>query len=156
MEAGVDRQLASLIDLIESKYVSTTAEHRPLDFAHRAVYFAIDVVGDVGFGAPFGFLANDRDMHDYVNTSVGFFPVFIVLTLIPALADLFHYWPLSLFLPREGDKVGFGRLMGFATSFVDRRFRDVADGKRGNDLMQSFIDHGMTREELTQEIFSMM
>ncbi|TDZ38190.1 Cytochrome P450 monooxygenase lolP1 [Colletotrichum spinosum] len=150
-EAGVDKHVASFVDLIESKYVSTAAEYRPMDMASKSTYFALDVVSELGFGHAYGFLREDRDLYQYVGTKDAFFPVMVTMGSVPWLARLMHSWPLSLGLPRSADSAGFGALMGFAKTFVDGRL--APDAKPGRDMMQSFINAGLTREELTQEVY---
>jgi hypothetical protein len=34
---------------------------------------------------------------------------------MPWLARILYKWPFSMMLPTEGDRVGFGRLMGYVT-----------------------------------------
>ncbi|TEA13612.1 Cytochrome P450 monooxygenase lolP1 [Colletotrichum sidae] len=150
-EAGVDKHVASFVDLIESKYISTAAEYRPMDMASKSTYFALDVVSELGFGHAYGFLREDRDLYQYVGTKDAFFPVMVTMGSVPRLARLMHSWPLSLGLPRSADSAGFGALMGFAKTFVDGRL--APDAKPGRDMMQSFINAGLTREELTQEVY---
>ena len=109
-EAGVDRVVQMLVDLIERRYVSAGADHRPIEFGHRAQYFALDVIGEVAFGAAPGFLREDRDMHRYVEMNDAFVPVLIVMCNMPRLAGAFQYWPLNLLVPKETDGAGFGVL----------------------------------------------
>ncbi|OLN86894.1 Pisatin demethylase 13 [Colletotrichum chlorophyti] len=150
-EAGIDKNIASFIDLIDRKYISTPAEFRPMDMASKSTYFALDVISELGFGTPYGFLKEDRDMYQYVSTKDAFFPVMITMGNVPWLATLMHTWPLNLGLPKSGDSAGFGALMGFAKTFVDGRL--APDTKPGRDMIQSFINAGLTREELTQEVY---
>ncbi|KAL2760390.1 hypothetical protein ACRALDRAFT_2024383 [Sodiomyces alcalophilus JCM 7366] len=150
-EDGIDRNIATFIDLIESKYISTATDYRPIDMASAATYFALDVISELGFGTPYGFLKEDRDLYQYVQTKDAFFPVMITMMSVPFLAKLMHNWPLNLGLPKSGDQAGFGALMGFAKNFVDKRLKPGA--KPGRDMMQSFINAGLNRDELTQEVY---
>ncbi|KAF6810739.1 cytochrome p450 [Colletotrichum plurivorum] len=150
-EAGIDKHVASFVDLIERKYVSTPTEFRPMDMAAKSTYFALDVISELGFGHAYGFLKEDRDLYQYVATKDAFFPVMITMGNVPWLAKLMHSWPLNLGLPKSADSAGFGALMGFAKTFVDGRL--APDTKPGRDMIQSFINNGLTREELTQEVY---
>ena len=69
-EAGIDKQLTAFIDLIECKYVSDDINFRPIDFAHRSQFFTLDVISQIAYSEPFGFLANDKDMHNFICINV--------------------------------------------------------------------------------------
>ncbi|KAL3292811.1 cytochrome P450 [Colletotrichum asianum] len=150
-EAGIDKQIAAFVDLIDTKYISTPNVFRPMDMASKSTYFALDVISELGFGHAYGFLKEDRDLYQYVATKDAFFPVMITMGNVPWLAKLMHSWPLNLGLPKSADSAGFGALMGFTKTFVDGRL--APDTKPGKDMIQSFINAGLTREELTQEVY---
>jgi cytochrome P450 len=87
-----------------------------------------------------------------MRTSDGFWPVAITLGNVPELARFMRTWPLTLLMPRSTDKVGFGAVMGFANSFIDRRLAPGATPQK--DMIQAFIKAGMTRGELVQEVYA--
>lgn len=111
-EAGIDRQLLNFIRLIDRKYLSTTNKSRPVDFAEKSQFFALDVIGDVSFGEPFGYLSKDEDLYNYNEINASSLPVMNIVSVYPWLGMIVHRWPLSLLLPKEEDQIGFGRLMG--------------------------------------------
>ncbi|KAM0292219.1 hypothetical protein ACHAO9_003192 [Fusarium lateritium] len=150
-EAGIDRQLLNFIRLIDRKYMSTTSESRPVDFAEKTQFFALDVIGDVSFGEPFGYLSKDEDLYNYNEINASSLPVMNMVSVYPWLGRIVHRWPLSLLLPREEDQVGFGRLMGFANQIVRSRLSDRAGQTK--DMMQAHINSGMNEEELIQQVF---
>ncbi|KAH7256395.1 cytochrome P450 [Fusarium tricinctum] len=150
-EAGIDRQLLNFIRLIDRKYLSTISESRPMDFAEKSQFFALDVIGDVSFGEPFGYLSNDEDLYNYNEVNASSLPVMNIVSVYPWLGRIVHRWPLSMLLPREEDQVGFGRLMGFATQIVRSRLLDGAGQTKG--MMQAHINSGMNEEELIQQVF---
>ncbi|KAH8892633.1 cytochrome P450 [Thozetella sp. PMI_491] len=151
LESGIDRQMAKLIELFERKYLSTSKEHRPFDFTEKSQFFALDVMGDLGFGHPFGYLSEDKDLHDFLQINASAQPVMNFLSTMPWLTNILHRWPLCLALPKEGDQVGYGRLMGFAKGLIDARLN--SNEKHHKDMMQSLIDNGLTRRELVQQVF---
>lgn len=110
-EAGVDRQILSFINLLERKYISTESETRPVDLAEKIQFFILDAISDISLSEPFGYLDNDHDMYKYNEINRSSLSVLNVVSILPWLASLVHKWPLRLLLPREGDKVGFGRIM---------------------------------------------
>lgn len=111
-EASVDRQLLQLVDLIDAKYLSENGLLCPFDLSAKAQFFALDVISDVSFGSAFGFLTEDRDLYQYLEINDSAVPVMNMLQAVPWLTNIVHRWPLRLALPSDGDRVGFGRLMG--------------------------------------------
>ncbi|KAI0976742.1 cytochrome P450 [Xylaria arbuscula] len=149
--AGIDRQILALVHLIDTKYLSTATEYRPVQFFQKVSFFALDVIGDISFGGPFGYLSQDTDLYKYHQINDDALPLMNIISTMPWLANVLHKWPLRKMLPAEGDRVGFGRLMGLVKSVVDKR---LAPGARPQkDMMQAFINSGMTRSELTQQVF---
>ncbi|KAH7027769.1 cytochrome P450 [Microdochium trichocladiopsis] len=130
--AGIDSQVCQLVNLIDSKYLSQPGQHRPVQFFEKISFFALDAISDISFGQAFGYLTADKDL--YRSTT-----------------RLAQTWPLSLMLPRDGDQTGFGRLMGLVDSIIDKRLAPGAEPQK--DMMQAFINSGMSRSELTQQVF---
>ncbi|KAK2000903.1 cytochrome P450 [Colletotrichum falcatum] len=149
-EPGVDRIVARFIDLIGSKYISTSDDFRPIEFSHKSQYFALDVVSELSFGEALGFLAKDEDLFGYVETNDQIFPVLAVMLNMPWLGITMQRWPLNKLLPFESDKFGFGRLMGMAKTLVDK---SLAAGPGENHMIQSHLRNGVTYKELLAEIF---
>lgn len=100
-----------MIGLLERSYISTPTEYRPVEFAQKAMFFALDVTCELGFGSAPGYLVEDKDLYDYLAINDAFFPVIIVMSNFPWLARLTHRWPLKHSLPKAGDTFGFGALM---------------------------------------------
>lgn len=98
------------MDLLERKYVSTAHDTKPFDLAEKTQFFALDAIGDISLGAPFGFLAGDEDLFDYNRINTSSSTIMNVFSVLPWLTKIVHRWPLRLAIPREGDQVGFGRL----------------------------------------------
>jgi hypothetical protein len=124
-EPAINERVAELVKLIETKYISTPKDYRPIEFAHKAQYFALDVISSVGQGVPIGFLTEDKDLHQYIEINDGFMPVFNILVNMPWLSKVMQTWPLSAALPKDGDAVGFGRLITWVlTSRLPRCYLD--------------------------------
>jgi hypothetical protein len=71
-----------------------------------------DVVGHLAFGKPFGFLATDSDVYNYLGIIEKQLPVLGMVTNYPGFIKMLN-WPLfNRALPRDSDKVGLGKLMG--------------------------------------------
>lgn len=108
----MDKIVAQFIKVVESKYISTPGEFRPIEFSHKSQYFALDVVSELSFGEALGFLVNDEDLFGYVKTNDQMFPILAVLLNMPWIGIMMQRWPLNKLLPFESDKFGFGKLMG--------------------------------------------
>jgi len=104
--------------LIDHKYVSEPATLRPMDLAAKIEFFTLDVISDVSFSAPFGFLSEDKDLFRYSEINASAVPVMNMLQAMPWLVNVVYRWPFRLALPRDEDNVGFGRLMGSASLFL--------------------------------------
>ncbi|KAK1833684.1 cytochrome P450 monooxygenase lolP1 [Podospora conica] len=150
-EDGVDRQILQLVSLIDTKYISEAGSLRPMDLAAKIQFFTLDVISDVSFGAPFGFLAEDKDLFQYNEINASAVPVMNMLQSMPWLTNIVYRWPFRLALPSDGDNVGFGRLMSVAKSYVDARLRPGS--KPHQDMLQSFIESGMSHSDLIQHMF---
>jgi len=85
---------------------------KPLDLSTRSNFFALDVISDVSFGKPFGFLVEDKDLYNYIEITDSAVPMLSLLQAFPRITNVLYSWPLRLALPSTGDQVGFGRLMG--------------------------------------------
>lgn len=119
-EAGINKQVASFVNLIESKYLSTATEYRPMDLAMKCTYFSLDVISELGFGEAFGFLAQDRDLYHFIKINHKFLPFAVFIGTVPLLINLLGKWPLNTLGPAAGDSAGFGKLMQYVSSFLFR------------------------------------
>lgn len=149
MESTIEAQIASLITLIETKYLSTGGKYRPMDFAQKAQYFTLDVISALAFDEAFGYLEKDDDVYDYIKITGSFIPVMLVLANVPSLARLLQSPMLRGLMPKASDKLGFGAFIGVANKVVAERFIPNATSKP--DMLGSFIRHGLTQQEASGE-----
>jgi len=96
------------VDLIERKYLSTPTEFRPMDFGFKSQFFTLDVITDLGMGEAAGFLSTDSDLYKYMEIADSFMPFFPVIMHYPLLEKFIKGWPMSAFMPKDGDKTGLG------------------------------------------------
>lgn len=109
VEEKVDSDVLSLIDLLESRYIS---HNKAFDFGRKAQYFTTDVVAHVTFGKPIGFLANDSDMYRYIDIIEKQLPTVAMLLNFPEFIKIVNLPFLNRLFPKVGDKDGIGKLMG--------------------------------------------
>ena len=83
MEHTIESQVTKLIELIKSKYVSTSDSYRPVDLAQKLQYFTLDVISDLAFGKSLGYLQQDADPYDYVEAMDAYITVLATLGNLP-------------------------------------------------------------------------
>ncbi|CAG9956833.1 unnamed protein product [Clonostachys rosea f. rosea IK726] len=149
MEATIEHEIAKLVDLIETKYISSASDYRPMNFGQKGQFFTLDVISHLAFGHAFGYLQTDDDVYDYIKITTSFIPIMMILSNIPALARMLQSPMLRGLLPKESDKLGFGAFIGVAKSVVAKRFGPHAVPQ--SDMLGSFIRNGLTQEEASGE-----
>jgi cytochrome P450 len=149
LESSIDEYIYELIDLIQTKYLSTEACSTPVDLARKIQYLTLDVISAIGFGQAFGDLKADADLYDYLESSEQGLTVLTVsaaLGLIPIL----QWGPLArLFGPSEKDRSGFGKMLATARSMIETRLTQSTASR--SDMLASFMRHGLTKEDLFSE-----
>ncbi|KAM0275917.1 hypothetical protein ACHAQH_007259 [Verticillium albo-atrum] len=149
VEQAIDRQLERFFRIIDEQYITTPSDHRPLDLSVITQFLALDIVGDMTFGKPFGFLDKGEDIYDWIKWNEGFFPIASTAATLPFLAGLVQKWPFSEALPKPTDKDGLGCFIKAAQDTLEERFQPGA--KPRNDMITQFLKHGATKEEATSE-----
>lgn len=115
MESTIETQISKLVELIETKYLSTPRTYRPVDLAEKVEYFALDTISALAFGQAFGYMEHDDDVFDYIKITRSYVPIMLVLADVPSLAKLLHSRLFRGLLPKESDKLGFGAFIGYVT-----------------------------------------
>lgn len=116
VEACVDRQCARLVDLIERKHISTPQQYRPLDLTAISLLFAMDCVGDISYGGPFGCLDEGVDVHKFAKWNEDFFNIAIVAANFNLLTRIFFKPPFNKVYPTARDREGFGKYMAYVST----------------------------------------
>lgn len=100
------------------------------------------MISEIGFGAPFGFVASGSDVSGLIQ---GFHDGLLPFGLMARL------WPFTNFIKRTflgkylvakpEDDSGIGTLMRFRDNLIVQRQKDLEEGKVGRvDLLQTFLD----------------
>lgn len=109
----IDAEIASLVHLIERKYISTSTEVHLIDLAQTAQYWALDVITSITLGKSFGYLTEDKDMYDFIKIIKGELPLATACSNTPTLGKLvFGTGLLALLGSNPEDETGRGKLMG--------------------------------------------
>ncbi|GKU10840.1 unnamed protein product, partial [Fusarium langsethiae] len=149
LEGSVDSIIASFIALLETKYLSTENVYRPVDFSEKSQFFTLDVISDLAFGQPFGYLAKDEDVFDFLKITKAYFPVTVTMANLPWMISLLHSRLFSGLVPKDTDKIGFGAFIGVAKKKVAERF--APDAAPHADMLGSFIKNGLSQEQASRE-----
>lgn len=112
MEGAVDRSIQALMDLIRTKYLSTESESKPMDFARKIQYFTLDVISDVAYREPFGYMATDSDLYDYISIVEGVFASALMVTIFPWLNWILRLPIMKAVMPSHTDPLGLGKILG--------------------------------------------
>ncbi|KAK4184274.1 cytochrome P450 [Podospora australis] len=150
LEDKIDANIAALIKLVESSYLSVPTETKAFDLAQKIQYLTADSIGDIAFGGPIGFLQTDSDMYDYLKTSAEGFPFFNMLSLFPWLMHIMALDFVKKYLPSTKDTVGMGPIMRLAQETVEKRY-PPKEGELHQDMLGSWIRHGLTKDEAMSE-----
>ena len=85
LEATIDRNISSLLDLIRRSYFSKGSDVRPMDLAEKFQFLALDAILDIATGAPMGDLKNDKDVNSYLKTTAAVLPSLIMIGSVPSV-----------------------------------------------------------------------
>ncbi|KAK4112487.1 cytochrome P450 [Canariomyces notabilis] len=149
-EEGVDKSLQAWIDLIERKYISDGGKSKPMDLGKTAHFYALDAIAEIAYGQSFGHLEKDEDVHNIIATNNASVPMMMLFNNYVFLWKMMQRWPLYYLLPRDGDKSGFGAVLGHVNKLIGERLRPNASPK--HDMLQSFIAHGLRGKALSEEV----
>jgi hypothetical protein len=110
---------------------------------------AYDIISEIGFGAPFGFVLSGSDISGLIQGfHDGLLPFGLMARLWPFTRWIKSTWIGEKYLvAKPEDNSGIGMLMRFRDKLIEERVRDIEvakmDGKGatgGVDLLQTFLD----------------
>ncbi|KOS41781.1 hypothetical protein ACN38_g7339 [Penicillium nordicum] len=142
------RKMEPLVDARINQWTTTLNEKfaksgEAFDFAWWAVYMAYDIISEIGFGEPFGFIEKGEDIGGLIQGFHDGLPAFGLL----ARLHPFTSWIKTTFLKKylvakPEDNSGIGVLMRFRDRLIDQRIRDIQIGRKSDrtDLLQTFLD----------------
>lgn len=113
-ESAVNRQMGNMLDLINTKYLTTGDKARPLDWGYLASYFSIDSITDISFSEPIGDLHEDKDKWNFLHNTEDNLRSMSFFTIFPDILGLIPTWLMVKFLaPHPGDNSPFGQVLGY-------------------------------------------
>ena len=106
-------RILDLLTLIDRQYLSSGSTMRPIDFAKVAQFFTLDVIADIAFGEPIGFLAKNEDINGYCHVVEEALPAFEWAAALPFINRIVRLPFINkLIMPSAEDKTGVGMIMG--------------------------------------------
>jgi len=140
MEPLIDAQIQHWIHRLDEKFATT---RESFDFSPWAVYVAYDIISEVGFGAPFGFVAQGKDVEGLIK---GFHDGLVPFGIMARLYPMTN-WIKSTFLGKymvasPEQESGIGTLMRFRDRLIEQRFKDLEAGATNGrvDLLQTYVE----------------
>ncbi|KAL4806077.1 cytochrome P450 [Aspergillus unguis] len=140
MEPLIDLRIRDWLNKMDELYVQTG---NAFDFSWWAVYMAYDIISEVGFGAPFGFVEKGEDVGGLIQGFHDGLPAFGLL----ARLHPFTSWIKTTFLKKylvakPEDDSGIGVLMRFRDGLIQKRVEDLKSNKDFEriDLLQTFLE----------------
>lgn len=149
LHESIDEGVARFVRLIEEKYLSTDSEYRPVDFAPKVQFMAIDIISKIAFGESFGFMEEDGDKFGYIKQTETAMPIMLILGMIPSLITLLHSPLMKPFRPSEKAPNGLGPLIRIAKRVVGERFGPSKIDRP--DMLGSFVRNGLSQREAESE-----
>jgi len=90
-----------------------------MDFSAVASYFTLDVITDIAFGEPFGFLVENRDINGYCKVGRASIPIFEWFGVFPDLYKMLRLPGIrNLVMPSAEDTNGVGMLMRYVSLLI--------------------------------------
>ncbi|OLN87613.1 Pisatin demethylase 25 [Colletotrichum chlorophyti] len=145
----IDEQVAGLINLLETRYLSTETTFKTVDLARKVQFFTLDVISALAFGKKFGYLEADDDKLRYIETTEKTVPVLLATALMPWFLSVLQSPWLKWLMPNARKLVGIGTVMGMAHDAVEERYGEKPVVKR--DMLGSFVAHGLSKVDAEGE-----
>ncbi|KAJ6031441.1 hypothetical protein N7540_002173 [Penicillium herquei] len=134
----MDHRIGDWLSKLDKRFAETGDA---FDFSWWSVYLAYDVISEVGYGAPFGFIEQGKDVANLIRS-------------------LHQGFTINISLQKSTDDSGMGVILRFRDKLIDKRLEEVKMGKHidKSDFLQFLInarteddkplDDGVIRAEL--------
>ncbi|RAK91925.1 cytochrome P450 monooxygenase [Aspergillus costaricaensis CBS 115574] len=160
LESDMDVRILEFCSTLRTKHAKTGD---PLDFAEYAQWFVYDLVTQLAFGSPVGFVRETRDIGGLIHHFHDMAPLAGFIAALPWLANPIFQNPLfkKYLMPKPGDSTGTGQIMKFRDDMLEHRLKDrFAEGYDDflSNLLKARNEDGslMTIEEIKTECFVLM
>lgn len=141
MEPLIDARIAHLLSALDERFcVPGGGGKVKFDFAPWASYMAYDVISEIAFGAPFGFVEQGKDIGGLLGTLHKAMPyVGVMSRLYPFFVWLQSIGVFRMLARLEGENSVLAPLIQFRDRLIDQRFKEMEAGVTTGrvDLLQS-------------------
>ncbi|OHF00181.1 cytochrome P450 86A1 [Colletotrichum orchidophilum] len=145
----INEQVAALVNLLETRYLSTDTTFKTVDLARKVQFFTLDVISSLAFGGKFGYIEADDDKFRYIETTEKTVPILLATALMPSLLEFVQSPRLKWLMPDARNMIGIGTVMKMAHEAVQERYGEEPVVKR--DMLGSFVAHGLKQEDAEGE-----
>lgn len=145
LESNIDNRICDLITLIRKEAASRGA----VDVANLAQFFTLDVLTEIAFEKPFGYLTQNQDVHQYIQQVSDFLHMLELCSNFPTIRSIVFSKLMSPFQPKPTDKSGMGAMLGVAKRVVRARYAGESAARQ--DMLGSFIKNGLSQDEAESE-----
>ncbi|KAL4948676.1 cytochrome P450 [Aspergillus filifer] len=124
-----EEYIDNCIDLFMEKMDRFSKTEEKIDLGKWVQWFTFDIIGELFFGQQFGFMCEEHDFGDYIQSLDTLTPAISVVCVLPALLRPFQ--PVLGFLSsniRNAFK-GFNEVRNAGTFWMQQRMDQMADGK---------------------------
>lgn len=163
LEQDIDDCVRDLITLIDTKYVCSPPDRIVhMDLARKIQYFTTDVISKIAMDKKFHDLRDDNDNFGYITEFENTAPNIVCMTTVPRFIKyLTDIGFLQLFAPswNSSSTIGLGKILAVTRTQVRQRFDEegnVKDNQDNDDMLGSFIKHGMSEGEVGREAILQM
>lgn len=139
MEPLIDERISEWVTRLDDLFAKPA---KKFDFCPWAVYMAYDIISEAGFGQPFGFIEQGKDVEGLIQGfHDGLVPFGIMARLYPFTNWVKSTWFGDKYLVASPEQdSGIGTLMRFRDKLIAQRYRDIETGTNVRfDLLQTYV-----------------
>ncbi|KAJ9201541.1 hypothetical protein DTO164E3_3434 [Paecilomyces variotii] len=160
LEGQVDDRIMQWTTVLKDKFAETGKE---MDFAAWSQWFAYDMICQLSFGEPIGFITQGRDVENLIENFHDMAPFAAVVGALPWLVRPFleNFITRRYLMPKPGDNSGTGKIMAFRDNLLAERLNNPKASQRG-DFLDNILNAKnadgtpITIEEVKTECFVLM
>ena len=154
LENDIDEAILELVDLIDTKYISTAGDIRPMDLARKIQFLTMDVISKASFDSKFHDLRDDNDNYKYIEEIENLLPNVTWTAVVPGFVKFMTDIGVLQWAAKFADgSFGVEKVKRVAFAQVDKRFEEDGTPKEEmrKDMLGSFIRRGLSRERAKEE-----
>ncbi|KAI9789482.1 MAG: hypothetical protein M1816_006024 [Peltula sp. TS41687] len=160
LEGQVDERILEWTAVLRKRFAETGEK---LDYAAWSQWFAYDMICQLSFGEPIGFIKEGRDVENLIDNFHKMAPFAAVVGALPWIARPILESSIGrwLLMPRPGDNTGTGKIMAFRDGLLKERLENPSAHHKGDfldNILAAKNEDGtpITIEEVKTEGFVLM